>query len=108
MPGIPIPGICPMGLAEGLADGIGIFIPGIFIWGDACGLGEAEGMGMLCMCGVGDGVGEAAGICIPGMLGIPGVADGDAFGVGGVGFGFDPPADAGGSDFGVGDGIGIV
>jgi len=63
-----------------------MFIPGIFIWGDA--LGEAAGIGMLCMCGVGDG---------------------DAFGAGvGEAIGFDPPADAGGSDFGVGDGIGIV
>jgi len=55
---------------------MGMFIPGIFC-GEACGLGEADGIGMLCMCGVGEGTG------------------------------FDPPADAGGSDFGVGDGIGI-
>jgi len=48
IPGMFIPGICPIGLAEGLAEGIGIFIPGMFI---CCGeaLGDGEGMGMLCM-----------------------------------------------------------
>ena len=61
---------------------MGMFIPGIFICGDACGLGDAAGIGMLCMCGVGDGVGEAAGICIPGMFGIWGVGERDALGVG--------------------------
>ena len=80
-----IPGICPIGLAEGLAPGIGIFIPGIFICcGEAAGegLGDAEGIGMLCMWEVGDGVGDAAGICIPGIVFIEGVGDGEAFGVG--------------------------
>ena len=62
-----------------------MFIPGIFIWGDA--LGEAAGIGMLCMCGVGDGVGEAVGICFDGIC-LVGVGDGDSFGAGvGVGIG---------------------
>lgn len=37
MPAMFMPGIAPIGLAEGLAPGIGIFIPGIFICGDAAG-----------------------------------------------------------------------
>jgi len=62
-----------------------MFIPGIFIWGDA--LGEAAGIGMSCMCGVGDGVGEAVGICFDGICFV-GVGDGDSFGAGvGVGIG---------------------
>ena len=68
-----------MGLAEGLAPGIGMFIPGIFC-GEACGLGEGDGICMAGMCGVGVGLGE--GICIPGMFCICRVGDGDAFGVG--------------------------
>jgi hypothetical protein len=44
MPLISVPGIPAIGLAEGLAEGIGIFISG-----DACGLGEAAGIGMLGM-----------------------------------------------------------
>src|ERR1044071_2317655 len=40
-----IPGICPIGLAEGLADGIGMFIPGIWPIGLAEGL--ADGIGMF-------------------------------------------------------------
>jgi len=83
-----MPGICAIGLAEGLATGIGILC--------MCGVGEAVGEGicipgMLCISGDAFGVGEAAGICIPGMrsiLGV-GVGDGEAFGAG------------------VGDGIGI-
>ena len=39
MPPISIPGIWPIGLAEGFADGIGMFIPGIFI----CVCGDALG-----------------------------------------------------------------
>jgi len=65
-----------------------MFIPGIFC-GEACGLGEADGIGIFCMCGLGDGVGDAAGISIPGIFCIWGVGEGDAFGAG------------------VGDGIGI-
>ena len=57
-----------------------MFIPGTFICGDAWGLGEAAGIGMLCMCEVGEGLGE--GICIAGMLCIVGVGVGEAFGVG--------------------------
>ena len=73
-----MPGICPMGLAEGLAPGIGIFIPGIFICGDAAdrapGEGEACGICIpgificICCCGEACGFGEADGICIPGMF----------------------------------------
>jgi hypothetical protein len=51
----------------------------------------------ICICGVGDALGDAAGIGM--FVCIWGVGDGDDF---------DPPADAGGSDFGVGEGIGIV
>ena len=58
-----------------------MFIPGIFIWGD--GLGEAAGIGMLCIGGVGEGVGDALGIGMPDMFfSISGVGDGDAFGAG--------------------------
>ncbi len=50
-----------------------------------------RGIGMLCM------------FCISVFR------DGEALGVGvGEAIGFDPPADAGGSDLGVGEGIGIV
>ena len=73
-----MPGICPMGLAEGLAPGIGICIPGIFICGDAAdrapGEGEACGICIpgificICCCGEACGFGEADGICIPGMF----------------------------------------
>jgi hypothetical protein len=52
-----MPGIWPIGLAIGLAEGIGMFI---------CGVGEGDG----------------AAICIPGILSIDGVVEGDAFGVG--------------------------
>lgn len=55
-----------------------MFIPGIFIWGDA--VGDAPGIGMLCMCGVGEG--DGVGICFDGMPCIAGVGVGDAFGVG--------------------------
>jgi hypothetical protein len=59
---------------------MGMFIPGIFC-GEACGLGEADGIGMLCMCGVGEVVGEA--LDMPGMVfSIAGVGDGEAFGAG--------------------------
>src|SRR5262245_2772350 len=61
MPPMFMPGIWPMGLAPGLADGIGIFI----FPGD----GEAAGMfipGMsACMCGEGAGVGDGD---IPGIF----------------------------------------
>src|SRR5690349_5643292 len=76
IPGIFIPGICPTGLAEGLAEGIGMFICS----GEA--EGDAEGIGMLCVCGVGVGVGDPAGICMPGIFGIVGVGEGEAAGVG--------------------------
>jgi hypothetical protein len=70
-----------MGLGEELAPGSDMFIPGMFICcGDA--EGDAEGMGMLWVCGVDEGVGEGEGICIPGIDCIAGVRDGDAFGVG--------------------------
>lgn len=58
---IGIPGISDIGLPEGLGDGIGMFIGG-----------EAEG------------VGDAAGICIPG---VPSIVPGDELGDG-VGAGF--------------------
>src|SRR5438105_2602624 len=62
-PPILMPGIWPIGLAEGLAAGVGMFIPGIFV----------------CACGDAAGVGEADGICMPGIF-ISGV--GEAFGAG--------------------------
>ena len=81
-----IPDICDIGLADGLADGIGIFICS----GDALGVGDAAGIcipGMfICICGEAEGVGDACGICIPGII-FAGVGDGDAFGVAGVGEG---------------------
>src|SRR5690242_17065795 len=65
VPPMFMPGIWPIGLGDGLAEGVGIFISGIFI----CGCGEA----------VGDG--EAAGICIPGISFIlAGLGDGDGVG----------------------------
>lgn len=60
IPPMSMPGICAIGLGEGLADGIGIFI---------------------CICGDEAGVGDAAGICIPGMS-FMGLGEGEAFGVG--------------------------
>ncbi len=48
----------------------GIFMPGVWVWGDAVGL--AEGMGIFMSIFSGDaggfGDGELVGICIPGML----------------------------------------
>ena len=83
-----MPGICDIGLGAGLADGIGMFIPGIFIGA----------------CGDAAGVGVAAGICIPGMF-ISGV--GEALGVG-EGIGICIFVGGGvGETFGVGVGIGI-
>jgi len=58
VPPIFIPGICAIGLADGLTDGIGIFIS---------------------FCG--DGAGVTEGICIPGMS-FMGLGEGEAFGVG--------------------------
>jgi|ERR1051325_1452100 hypothetical protein len=52
------------------------------------GVGDAEGIGILCMCGSGDGLGE--GIGIPGMFCIAGSCGDDAFGVG-VGEGIGIP-----------------
>ena len=69
-----IPGIWPIGLPEGFAEGIGIFIPGIFIGccGDACGFGEADGICIpgifICICGDADGDGVVCGMFIPGMF----------------------------------------
>src|SRR5437016_4182351 len=72
-----MPGIFPIAPGEGLAPGIGIFIPGIFICGDAagCALGEGEACGIcipgifICICrGDDDGEGLACGIFIPGMF----------------------------------------
>ncbi len=62
-----MPGICPIGLAEGLAEGMGIFIS--IFWGDAP--GDALGIGMFISilgCGEACGFGDAVGICIPGMF----------------------------------------
>src|ERR1700675_3191139 len=69
----PIPGmfsmpfIPPLSPGEGLAVGIGIFI---FCSGEACGLGEADGICMpgIFICVWGDAEGEACGICIPDMF----------------------------------------
>jgi len=91
IPPISIPGIGAIGLAEGLAEGIGMFI---CVCGEARGVGEADGLcipGMsIFISGVGDagGVGEAVGICKPGMSFIffgeaagEGVGDGDGLGL---------------------------
>jgi len=78
IPPMFVPGICDVRLPAGLADGIGMFI---CAWGDA------------------DGVGDATGICMPGMCMCTGVGDGDAF---------DPLAEAGGTDPGVGEGVGFA
>jgi hypothetical protein len=76
-----IPGICPIGLAEGLADGIGMFIPGICPIGLAEGL--ADGIGMfIFVWGEAAGVGDAEGICMPGIFSVAGVGEGDDAGVG--------------------------
>ncbi len=69
-----------MGLADGLAVGIGMFIS-IFWSGVAFGFGEAVGICMpgifICVCGD-----AAGGICIPGIfLSICGDAEGDACGI---------------------------
>src|SRR5436190_9374080 len=61
-----MPDICSIGLADGLGDGMGICIPGMFI----------------CPCGEGDGFGEAAGILIPGGFMGMRVGEGEALGVG--------------------------
>jgi hypothetical protein len=63
----PIPFIPSVGPVAGLAPGIGMFI---FCSGDACGLGEADGICMagmfICVCG--DVEGDACGICMAGMF----------------------------------------
>jgi len=79
--------ISPAGLAEGLGDGMGIFIlewsgvdcgfgegdgiciPGIVVsvFGDAPGDGDGMGISMVC-CWEVCGLGEATGDCIPGMF----------------------------------------
>src|SRR6266404_5677862 len=69
MPDVPsMPGIAPIGLADGLDDGIGMFMS-IFCSGEACGFGDADGICMpgifICVCG--DAEGDACGICIPSM-----------------------------------------
>src|SRR6266705_2066149 len=67
IPLVSMPGICPIGLAEGLAEGMGIFIS--IFWGDAP--GDALGIGMFISilgCGEACGFGDAVGICIPGMF----------------------------------------
>ena len=70
VPPISIPGMGAIGLADGLAEGIGMFI---CVWGEAKGVGEADGLCIpgisLFISGLGDaeGVGEVAGICIFGM-----------------------------------------
>src|SRR6266496_3562273 len=69
IPLMSMPGIWPMGLADGLAEGIGMFIS-IFCSGEACGFGEAVGIcipGMF-ICVFGDTEGEDCGICIPGIF----------------------------------------
>jgi len=66
--GSPPPRIGPIGLAVGLAAGIGIFISSI--WDEGLGDGLAAGIGMFaCVCagegvgdGLGGGVGEAVGL----------------------------------------------
>jgi len=74
-----MPGIWAIGLADGLAEGIGIFIG---ICGDAVGVGDAVGIWIpgICVCiwGVGDdwGVEDGFAICI-----VPSVGEGDGRGV---------------------------
>jgi hypothetical protein len=66
IPPMSVPGIRPIGLADGLAEGIGIFI---FISGEADGPGEAG----ICIpgifiCACGDDDGDACGSCMPGIF----------------------------------------
>jgi hypothetical protein len=79
---LSMPFISPIAPGEGLAVGIGMFI---FFSGDACGFGEAVGIGIpgifICVCG--DGEGEADGIGMPGMfICICGDGEGEADGIG--------------------------
>lgn len=58
IPLVSMPGIWPMGLADGLAEGIGVCI---WCCGEACGLGEALGVGVRGVFVFGEAVGDAAG-----------------------------------------------
>ena len=79
-----------MGLAEGLAPGMGI--PGMLCMCAGEADGDGWGIGMfICISGDAVGEGDAAGICMPGIFGIDGFGDGEGFAAG----------------VGVGDGIGI-
>jgi len=46
----------------------GIFIPGVWVCGDAVGVAEGIGIFMSVFSGDADGFGEFVGICIPGVL----------------------------------------
>src|SRR5688572_19306769 len=45
LPGIGIPGVCVWGEAAGAGDAVGICMPGVI----TCGLGEGEGLGLLAL-----------------------------------------------------------
>ena len=62
---VSMPGMFSMEPGEGLGDGIGMFIPGMF----------------LGISGEADGVGEAFGFCMPGISVFAGVGEGEAFGI---------------------------